>query len=250
MSGQTHTIQRVYIYIYFFVINLFISSQKYFLGQTKENLFQIVPECNWIPDELHLFLRISDVLITEFFNDLNEDPKVFREKISGQILAEMKRIKVHFEFYESKTLRGKLGWTSLMGPAKLTLLENFQVSHFITGKRGQDIENLWHEFLSLYKFMRQPELSYDQIDEFEKRAKDWIRLFCRRSIGSATKVIEEGIYPRTSVTPYMHVFAQHIPQFMRQLKQQGLSLRLFSTSSLEKKNHEQVVFHCYCFKDF
>ncbi|CAG8748226.1 10941_t:CDS:2, partial [Funneliformis mosseae] len=42
------------------------------------------------------------------------------------------------------------------------------------------------------------------------------------------------------VTPYMHVFAKHIPQFLRQLKEKNLSLQIFSTSSIEKKNHNQV----------
>jgi len=203
----------------------------------------MIPEENWIPDELHLLLRISDVLITEFFNDLNEDPKVFREIHYKKVLTEMKRIKVHFTFFESKTCRGKFNWTSLMGPAKLTILESFNVSQFIHGKRGQDIEKLWREFHFLYKFMRRRELSDDEISGFATQAKNWVRTFCKSSVGSVNAVVEEGLFPRTSVTPYMHVFSQHIPQFMKQLKQKGLSLRLFSTSSLEKKNHEQVRFH-------
>ncbi len=39
----------------------------------------------------------------------------------------------------------------------------------------------------------------------------------------------------------MHVFAQHMHQFMRQLKMKNLSLRYFSTSSIERKNHDQVI---------
>jgi len=51
---------------------------------------------------------------------------------------------------------------------------------------------------------------------------------------------QEGMYSRTDVTPYMHVFAQHMPQFMQYLKQKEMTLRHFSTSSIEKKNHQQV----------
>ena len=50
------------------------------------------------------------------------------------------------------------------------------------------------------------------------------------------------MYLRTDVTPYMHVFAQHVPQFMRNLKQKGMVLRHFSTSSVEKKNHQHVSY--------
>ena len=39
----------------------------------------------------------------------------------------------------------------------------------------------------------------------------------------------------------MHVFAKHISQFLQQLKEKDLSLKFFSTSSIEKKNHNQVL---------
>jgi len=58
----------------------------------------------------------------------------------------------------------------------------------------------------------------------------------------AKKIIQEGIYYVKDITLYIHVFAQHIPQFIRDLKQRGLSLRHFTTSSLEKKNHEQIIY--------
>ena len=49
------------------------------------------------------------------------------------------------------------------------------------------------------------------------------------------------MYLRTDVSPYMHVFAQHVPQFMQYLKQKEMVLRHFSTSSIEKKNYQQVI---------
>jgi hypothetical protein len=58
-------------------------------------------------------------------------------------------------------------------------------------------------------------------------------------MNSTTQV--PGLYRKDDVTPYMHVFAKHVPQFMRQLKEIGLSLRTFSTSSIEKKNHNHVL---------
>ncbi|CAJ0826337.1 17211_t:CDS:2 [Entrophospora sp. SA101] len=49
-----------------------------------------------------------------------------------------------------------------------------------------------------------------------------------------------GLYRKEDVTPYMHILTMHVPFFLRNLNNQGLSFRLFSTSSIEKKNHEQV----------
>ncbi|PKC12064.1 hypothetical protein RhiirA5_412311 [Rhizophagus irregularis] len=44
----------------------------------------------------------------------------------------------------------------------------------------------------------------------------------------------------TDITPYMHVFAFHIPEFLRKLCDKGLNMRQFSTLSIEKKNHLHV----------
>uniref|UniRef100_U9SQ70 Uncharacterized protein n=1 Tax=Rhizophagus irregularis (strain DAOM 181602 / DAOM 197198 / MUCL 43194) TaxID=747089 RepID=U9SQ70_RHIID len=71
--------------------------------------------------------------------------------------------------------------------------------------------------------------------------QNWICTFYRPTQGhmnSGTQI--PGLYRKDDVTPYMHVFAKHVPQFMRQLKEIGLSLRTFSTSSIEKKNHNHV----------
>ena len=124
---------------------------------------------------------------------------------------------------------------SLMGPAKKTILEKFPVNTFILGERGQKIELLWREFYRLYCVMKKENITFDEIDEFEKDAKNWVRLFCRPAIFCQKQIIQEGIYRATDVTPYIHVFAQHVLQFMCQLKQRGLSFRYFTTSSIEKK---------------
>ena len=194
---------------------------------------------NWIPDELHILLRIADVLFECFFNEITTR-KNFKNEILHEIEQIMKDIKVHFEFFAPKTSGGKWTWKSLMGPAKKTILEKFPVSTFILGERGQKIELLWREFYRLYCVMKKENLTFDEIDEFEKDAKNWVRLFCCPTIFCQKRIIQEGIYRATDVTPYMHVFAQHVPQFMRQLKQRGLSFCHFTTLSIEKKNHEQV----------
>ncbi|GES78564.1 hypothetical protein GLOIN_2v1828103 [Rhizophagus clarus] len=140
----------------------------------KPVLFPAIKQENYIPDELHLMLRISD----------------------------------------SKSHGGKWDWTSLMGPDKKKVLQYFPVSDFILERRGKDIEKLWHDFYELYLVLRKPILTNSEIDDFKLRKED--------------------------ITPYMHVFSKHIPEFLQNLKEKNLSLWLFSTSSIEKKNHNQV----------
>ena len=104
------------------------------------------------------------------------------------------------------------------------------------------IKNLWHEFHRLYEILRKPSYTEEEILKFEEDAKNWVRTFCRPTIGqmnSATVI--PGLYRKEDVTPYMHMLTMHVPYFMHRLKEKGLSFRLFSTSSIEKKNHNQVL---------
>jgi hypothetical protein len=132
-----------------------------------------------------------------------------------------------------------------MGPDKKKMLQHFPVSEFISGRRGMDIENLWREFYRLHEILRKPYHTEGEILKFEEDAKNWIQTFCRPTMGqmnSSTAI--PGLYRKEDVTPYMHMLTMHVPYFMRQLKEKGLSLRLFSTSSIEKKNHNQVLQYC------
>ena len=117
------------------------------------------------------------------------------------------------------------------------MLEEFPVSQFIPGDHGKDIEDLWREFYHLYTILRKEYLTDQEIDQFEIDAQNWIRTFCRPTQGQVNNItqISEGLYRKDDVTPYMHVFAKHVPQFLRQLKEKGFSLQNLSTSSIEKK---------------
>jgi hypothetical protein len=185
-------------------------------------------------------LRISDVLMECFFNDLFKK-REFEREIKNQIEQTMKSIKVHFEFFKSRSSGGKWDWTSLMGPDKKKVLQYFPIVNFIPEKRGEDIQKLWRDFYDLYLVLRSPNLTNSEIDNFENKVKQWIKLFCRPSQGQINSSSQiPGLYRKEDITPYMHVFSQHIPEFIRNLKEKNLELRFFSTSSIEKKNHNQV----------
>ncbi|RIB21718.1 hypothetical protein C2G38_1070323 [Gigaspora rosea] len=127
-----------------------------------------------------------------------------------------------------------------MGPDKKKMLEKFPVAQFISGICGQNIEQLWREFYRLYNILRQSQLTDQEIHQYKIDAENWVRTFCCPSEGYINSLQNFGLYRKADVTPYMHVFAKHVPLFMQQLKTKGLSLQIFSTSSIEKKNHNQV----------
>ncbi|CAG8538780.1 16882_t:CDS:2, partial [Racocetra persica] len=177
-------------------------------------LFNIVNQGNWIPDELHTMLRILDILLQYAFYELSANRKNFAKTISKLIIAEMSQI----------------------DPDKLKILQNFQISKFFNLNRGKEIERLWREFYRLYNIICQQNLTDIEIDKFGNDAKQWIKDFSRPTIGKFNSPNQQqGMYSKKNVIPYMHMLAQHMPKFMRNLKNKGLLLRLFSTSSLKKK---------------
>ncbi|RIB00726.1 hypothetical protein C2G38_2233229 [Gigaspora rosea] len=94
--------------------------------------------------------------------------------------------------------------------------------------------------LKLYGLLRTPTHTEEEILKFEEDAKNWVKTFCQPTVGQLnTAITILGLYRKEDIMPYMHMFCMHIPYFMRQLKKKGLSLRLFSTSSIEK-NYNQV----------
>ncbi|RHZ77741.1 hypothetical protein Glove_173g20 [Diversispora epigaea] len=118
----------------------------------KSAIFLAIKQENYIPDELHLLLRISDTLMECLFSDLIKK-KEFSKQIKPAIELAFQNIKIHFDFFQSKSTRKQWNWTSLMDP----------VSQFIHDTRGKDIEYLWREFYY---------------------AQNWVRLFCRPTQGS------------------------------------------------------------------
>ena len=90
---------------------------KIIVGCKNTKLFEAIEQSNWITDELHLMLRISDVLFQCLFYELVKQ-KDFANNIQTLIIEEMKKLHVHFEFYPPTTKNGKSEWTSIMGPDK------------------------------------------------------------------------------------------------------------------------------------
>ena len=72
---------------------------------------------HYIPDELHILLRISDVLMECLFKDLFKK-KDFERNFKERIEKKMNELNIHFEFYRSNSAQGNWNWTSLMGPDK------------------------------------------------------------------------------------------------------------------------------------
>ena len=121
--------------------------------------------------------------------------KEFQKQIKPAIELAFKNIKIHFEFFQSKSTGKQWNWTSLMGPDKKKMLEKFPVSQFIPGIRGRDVEELWREFYRLYLVLHRTYFSDQEIDQFEIDAQNWICIFCRPTQGCINNPIQiSGLY--------------------------------------------------------
>ena len=123
------------------------------------------------------------------FGDLMVDLNNFKKTTKNLIEEEMQRIGLtHFQFFESKSKGKSWDWTSLTGPNKLIMLQYFDVTKFIAGDRGRKILRLWRDFLDLYQFLRKDIFTDSDINSFEINVKNWIKLFCKPTIGKANSI--------------------------------------------------------------
>jgi hypothetical protein len=105
-------------------MNQIIQNFKAVPGHIHPCLLKSIPLSHWILDELHLMLRISDVLFDTLWFRLTKDP-LFKETILKKLKAHFQSIGVKMEFYKTKDSGEKWFWTSLMGPARLKILKSF-----------------------------------------------------------------------------------------------------------------------------
>lgn len=204
-------------------------------GHNKRPLFYMIPLKNWVPDELHIMLRIWDRLWSLVISELKESNQ-FDNICREEIMQEMGRIGVNFQFWKE---HGADVWnyTSLMGDDKLKVLKNFNLGRILPPSRAKKIRELWDRFNQIYSNLKSRDYNTQQ---FQFEAEDWLELFLTpdRVIPNSNR-IEKGLYSPSSITPYMHVLVYHMSEFMEIHQKWGV--KAFSCAPVEKKNHQQVT---------
>ncbi|GBC48166.1 hypothetical protein GLOIN_2v1783827 [Rhizophagus irregularis DAOM 181602=DAOM 197198] len=225
-------------------INKLVEKNNYYEGHTRKPLFDMIPLDHWIPDELHIMLRITDRLWSLLIAELMEQ-NLFNDTARKIIIDEMKRIKINFQFWQD---HGSKTWnyTSLMGNDKVKVLQFFDLTKILSMRRATIVRDLWNKFYELYIKMKDPTV---KAEDFKNDAINWLTLFLTPSEGIPnTQGFKKGLYQPDNITPYIHVLVFHISEFMAIHQKWGL--KAFSCSGVEKKNHEQVsYFFCKTMKD-
>ena len=209
----------------------------------EEPIFSFIPIDHVIIDTLHLFLRISDVLINLLIRDLrildgiekstttlpdkakNKNMKAYEEFLNGPC-------KIRFKWYldDSK----KFAYRDLTGPEKHRLLKKIDIPQLFPDLQAKiKLQKVWSTFYELINKLANAGSS-DAVT-FGSSVKSWVRDFLT-------------IYQTKDVTPYMHAFAMHISQFLSLhgniaiFKQQGLEkLNDLTTKYFQRSSNHQEM---------
>ena len=173
-------------------------------------------------DSLHLFLRIGDVLINLLIRDLRFLDGV--EKATSVITPDSTNMKSYEEFLNKSCkirfrwfIDKESKWRDLTGPEKVRLFERIDIpTLFPAHPKRHELKELWSEFFHLINKLKKPDCDPEELEE---RAKAWVRLFI-------------SVYQTKDVTPYIHAFAMHVPEFIRL---HG-NITMFTQQGLEKLN--------------
>ena len=184
-----------------------------------------------IIDTLHLFLRISDVLIDLLIRELTksdaiEKNKTFsdgspRDKYKHMASYEefVKSIGISFNFRINKESK-KLDCRDLTGPEKLKLFQNINIPALLPrNSENKEIQVIWQKFKALIGDLKLDFTSEDDILQLQGDIKSWLGLFL-------------NVYQAKDVTPYLQALHCHVPEFLS-LNQ---NIAYYTQQGLEKYN--------------
>ena len=193
------------------------SKKKFNVSHPPLFPYMYIPLQNIVIDNLHLFLRVADMLIDLLVMELKRQDAIDKaHSFSGFDIRKHHHLKRYesfvtglgisgFQFYVGRT-SNKLKCRSLTGPEKLKLFRSIKIADLLPSLPDSTIlriQQLWNEFLNLHsKFNKRPnELIPSDIDEFDILARKWGSLFIQT-------------YHSSNVTPYIHAMMNHVPEFM------------------------------------
>jgi len=218
-------------------------AEKSTLGKQRYNcrhlpLFRFIPIERVIIDTLHLFLRISDNLTDLLIRDLKaqDDLDKKRRRKHDKTNLEMyathlnETCKIRFKWSEDTK---ELKYRDLTGPEKIRLFKNTDLcQQFPRLPNNDKINQLWSNFFTIINDINKEDNDYDEINI---KTKAWVNNFT-------------SIYQAKDVSPYIHSFAMHIPEFLRlygnisTFNQQGLEkLNDITTKQFQRSTNVQAL---------
>jgi len=186
---------------------------------------------NVIPDILHLYLRISDLLINLLILELRRMDGIVKTTTKVTNLTALKNIvkyeqflkeqcKISFHFYTEKESK-QLKWRDLTGTEKLKLFKKIKITNlFPDYPNGEKVQGIWTRFHNIYNLLRdKSNKDSTAIKEFKLETNQRLKEFLE-------------VYQTKQATPYVHLLTNHIGEM---LETHG-SLAPFTQQGVEKLN--------------
>ena len=181
-------------------------------------LFPNIPLVNVVIDNLHLFLRVSDVLINHLIEEFRRQDAIDKVKTFSSFetskykhLQEFERYVAGFgipnyRFYTGR-LSKQLKWRTLIGPEKLKLFKHISIPQLlpsVTTETTERMQELWKRLLQVNELLskRPEDVTQEEIIKYETLSREW-----------GLKYLE--LYQTKEVTPYIHAMICHVGEFMR-----------------------------------
>lgn len=193
-----------------------IVNRKPDFGYSKKPILDGIEFKDSVIDTLHLFLRISDNLLKLILLDIFEAD-------GGNPLRPNLVIFLNFLEKDCKMLNASyvvdktIELRSFNGNELINMFEkSLNLEKLFEFPKIKDICCLWNEFFTIFLSLKKQ--TYDLIS-LENHLFQWLFLFIK-------------CYGSKFITPYMHTFVYHIPEFIRL---HG-NINLFNLQGLEKLN--------------
>lgn len=205
------------------------NAQSKKLGCVNNPLFDFIPVDHVVPDLLHLFLRITDRLISKVVWELRLKDNISRSTSSFDPLIHnnlskfeqpVKSFGVTFKISIDGT--GKITFTDLPVPQRLKVMRGLRLSELCgDNPRIAEIQQLWIDFLALYDRLHTAKTS-DDAQQFDHAAKTWVNRCCN------------DIYLAKDAICYIHLLGHHVSSM---IALHG-NFSTFAQQKFEYLNHE------------
>jgi hypothetical protein len=227
------------------------SAPHHHRGQRHRSLVPNIPRGDVVIDVLHLFLRITDVLLT----NLIEDACRFGKDCLDRLQDEVRKCGVRNWEYRiggQGLPANKVSWDSLDGAVKLTLVDNINIEEIFKGQVPDRVQfnlvariELWAKWSKIYLHLREWQISITP-EEFRQLCSNFLRFFLglqhvppgatSSNLYTRTFSSTEGtnLYYEKDVSPYMHSLAGHVADLW---ERHGRRLMQYSCYAGEKQNH-------------
>ncbi|CAB4026649.1 Hypothetical predicted protein, partial [Paramuricea clavata] len=127
-------------------------------------------------------------------------------------------LKIPFNWYVCKDSK-KLKWRDLTGPEKVKLFRNVNICNLLPNHPKKDeISELWSKFWEITESLSAASSEINK-EQFHQKSKSFLDLFL-------------NLYQTKHVTPYMHAFTWHVPEFIELYG----TISIFTQQGLEKLN--------------